>query len=320
VVHGSRAAAAAALVALSFGSGRASAYCRTTTCDVTNANASACTADAKGCATAGLPLYWPGGCSWFGVQKDGSAKRKISYDTFHGLVAGAFDKWAAVDCGSGRHPSFAAEDTDVLYGSAVCAEPEFNNDTRVANASVWMFRDSSWPYQGATSTIALTTLTVDTKTGQILDADVEVNSFAAQITTTGPPVADLDSIVTHESGHFLGLAHSSVKSATMYYQYSPASTSIRAPGSDDIAGICAIYPPTPSAPACVEPEPMYGFSRYCGGVNPSTKPVAQSAPATRSGGCALASGGTRSASAGFALGVALAFALGSRRSRRHRPS
>jgi hypothetical protein len=251
----------------------AGAYCRTTTCDVDMAQKD-CTWDDNNCATAGHPLFWPDSCGWFGVQQDGSPKRHISYATFHSLVSNAFKKWSKASCGGGKVPSFEMTDTDTLYGAVVCPNREFNKNA--ANASAWMFRDNDWPYVGGSTTIALTTLSVDIPTGRILDADVEINSYRTDITTSDTNVgADLDSIVTHESGHFLGMAHSPVQDATMFANYSPSSIDIRTLSPDDEAGICAAYPPA-TPPTCGPPEPIYGFSRYCGGVNPSTQPMGTS--------------------------------------------
>src|SRR5215471_10130134 len=136
--------------AILLGAGTASAYCVTTTCDVDLALDS-CTWDAAGCATSGHPLLWPGGCLWFGVQKDGSERRHISYDTFHATVASAYAKWAGVSCGDGGVPAFAVQDTDALYGPIDCSNHEFNR--RAANANAWMFRDDDWPYVGVTTTL-----------------------------------------------------------------------------------------------------------------------------------------------------------------------
>jgi MYXO-CTERM domain-containing protein len=265
--------------------GTASAFCRTTTCDVDNAQAN-CTWDSNNCATSGAPLFWPSSCGWFGVQKDGSPLRKITYDTLHAAVVNAFHKWSVVDCGGGRVPSFEMQDTDVLYGPVECANHEFNNDKNkvTGNASAWMFRDGGWPYVGSTTTIALTTLSVEISTGRILDADVEINSFGTNITTSDTNVgADLESVVTHEAGHFLGLAHSAVRDATMFANYSPSSISIRNLSVDDEQAICTAYPAA-MPPTCGPPEPIYGFSKYCGGVNRSTLPVGGSSSKS---GCAV---------------------------------
>jgi hypothetical protein len=283
------------------------AFCRTTTCDVDMAQ-NDCTWDDNMCAMSGHPLFWPDSCAWFGVQQDGSARRHITYATFHSLVANAFKKWSKANCGGGTVPSFEMTDTDTLYGPIVCADREFNKNA--ANASVWMFRDNDWPYTGGSTTIALTTLSVDIPTGRILDADVEINSYRTNITTSDTDVvADLDSIVTHESGHFLGLAHSPVQDATMFANYSPSSITIRDLATDDQKGICTAYPPS-TAPACGPPEPIYGFSRYCNGANPSTSPVGTSKTT-----CAVAMGAESDGRAALVVAAVTAAAVRLRRRR-----
>jgi MYXO-CTERM domain-containing protein len=289
--------------------GSASAFCRTTTCDV-DSKQTGCTRDDNMCATSGHPLFWPDNCSWFGVQKDGSPLRHITYDQMHAAVTNAFTKWGNADCGSGAKPSFALQDTDVLYAPIECAQREFNKTA--ANANTWMFRDTDWPYVDSTSTIALTTLSVEISTGRILDADVEINSFRTNITTSDVNVvADLESIVTHESGHFLGLAHSAVATATMYYSYSPSSVNIRTLDPDDELGICAAYPPG-AAPICGQPEPIYGFSEQCGGADPVTGP---DTAGDKKSSCAVSLGAT-SGSGALGAGVVLAGAALVRRRRK----
>jgi MYXO-CTERM domain-containing protein len=285
--------------------GTAAAYCRTTTCDVPDPP-DGCTWDEDGCATSGEPLFWPDGCGWFGVQKDGSDLSGISYETMHGVVANAFSKWSKASCPGGAAPSFEMQDTDALFGPVECADHEFNQ--HAANASAWMFRDDSWPYQDPKNTIALTSVSVDLDTGRILDADVEINSFGTRITNSDTNVgADLESIVTHEAGHFLGLAHSSVASATMAPRY--PGLSIRSLAPDDEEGICAVYPPG-TTPVCGQPEPIYGFSKYCGGVNPSMGP---SQPGEE--GCSCRVGNVPPGDLPAVLGVALAGAAVARRRR-----
>jgi len=67
-----------------------------------------------------------------------------------------------------------------------------------------------------------------TQIGQILDADIYFNSsdsrttFATPATLAGTPTAyDLESLMTHELGHFLGFSHSAVWNAMMW-PFAPA--------------------------------------------------------------------------------------------------
>ncbi len=84
--------------------------------------------------------------------------------------------------------------------------------------------------------------------GEIVDADILFNSATYTFTTPsyhglGQPASnmfDLQSVATHEAGHLLGLAHSSVKSSTMYYAV-PHDTSFRTLSRDDKALVARTY-------------------------------------------------------------------------------
>src|SRR6266436_8826063 len=98
-----------------------------------------------------------------------------------------------------------------------------------------------------------------TQLGQILDADIYFDPSNAQVTfatpaalPTSPQAYDLQSVLTHEFGHFLGFSHSAVWSAMMY-PYAPAPGAFNgsrpsaqqpdAPlGDDDRTGLRILYP------------------------------------------------------------------------------
>jgi hypothetical protein len=98
-----------------------------------------------------------------------------------------------------------------------------------------------------------------TRLGQILDADIYFDpsdplvSFATPGALTASPKSyDLQSVLTHELGHFLGFSHSAVWSAMMY-PYAPAPGTFNgarpsvlqpdAPlGDDDRTGLRILYP------------------------------------------------------------------------------
>jgi hypothetical protein len=258
-----------AFVVLGYSSA-ASAYCRSRSCENEWSVETAthfqipCVMDQQECWAFGPPLHWRTNCVSFSVQRDGSSKSAIDLELAEAVIEAAFDAWTEVDCGGGETPSFSVRNA----GAVDCARVEYNQDE--GNANVFFFRDDSWPHpivEGG-DVLALTTTTYNVDTGEILDADVEFNTQRALFTTTDVEnLADADflAIATHEIGHFLGLAHTLADpTATMWKRGYDALRpfEMRTPKPDDIAGVCAIYPPgEPLSSSC---PIRHGFSETCG--------------------------------------------------------
>ncbi|HET7541348.1 MAG TPA: matrixin family metalloprotease [Polyangiaceae bacterium] len=280
----------------------ASAYCRATTCDPRVGDV--CNRDAGGCVTGYPPLYWPGSCVTFAVQRDGSALNRITGAAMEVAVHRAFETWMSADCGNGRHPGIHVE----TLGLIECDQVEFN--AQRANANDFMFRDRDWSVDSAAGdALGLTTAHFDSRSGQIQDADVEINGSDGNLTNADvDDGADLLSILTHESGHFLGLDHSRDVNSVMYPNYRPGMSDLRHLSADDSAGICAIYPPSlPQTSA--ECRPWNGFSGVC--ANEQREPLGCSfAP-----NATLRAGATKRARFCLGLLVALALVLAKRRPR-----
>jgi len=100
---------------------------------------------------------------------------------------------------------------------------------------------------------------VATQLGQILDADIYFNpsdsstAYATPLALAANPRAyDLESLLTHELGHFLGFSHSAVWSAIMFpFAPAPGTSSGQRPttlqpdaplGDDDRTGLRVLYP------------------------------------------------------------------------------
>jgi len=111
-----------------------------------------------------------------------------------------------------------------------------------------VFRDS-WPPAGVSDPAiselmpAVTTVVYDSATGEILDADIDVNVQDYRWTLGDDKIElDLQSVLTHEIGHLLGLAHSDNPAATMYPQVKAGQIHKRVLAADDLLGLCAVYP------------------------------------------------------------------------------
>jgi len=267
----------------------ARAFCRTTTCD-------ACPRDADGCTIGGIPIAWRQRCVSYSLQPD--VAPGLTYEGVAAVLDLAFGAWQEVTCTpADGAPAISASNA---FGVALCQRHEYNQHQ--ANANIIVFRDASWTYTNATNALALTTVTYSTRTGDILDVDMEINgtmSFSLEPGGNGP---DLQSVVTHEAGHFLGLDHSQRPGATMRPYYNPDMQHL---GADDIAGICTIYPPDTSKAPC-DFTPRQGFSAECA-LDP-----------TEGGRCSTAPGRTAARSGSAASIGAAAWLLLWRRSRRRR--
>lgn len=246
----------AALVALALilAPASAAAYCRTSSCGETNGTR--CVPEEL--VDCGTELYWDPACISFSVQRD--ASEHVDLATAEALVDQAFSAWEQSDCGGGATPGIRIDDG----GPVSCGAQEYNLTS--GNANVVVFRDQKWPYIGQGNTLALTTVTFSLDTGEIFDADLEVNSTEQiELTLTDDPTEsryDLLSILTHEAGHMLGIAHSPEPGATMKVEYVPGDLELRSLSPDDQAAICAAYPPADTS-SC-DTTPRRGLQDECG--------------------------------------------------------
>ena len=109
--------------------------------------------------------------------------------------------------------------------------------------NVISFQDTSFSF--GTGTIAVTLSS--SSQGFFRDADILFNPSNPNITfaTDGRPDGfDIQAIATHEIGHFLGLDHTAIVSATMNPTGARGTVFPRALKSDDILGASTLYPET----------------------------------------------------------------------------
>ena len=91
----------------------------------------------------------------------------------------------------------------------------------------------------------MTTVLHDSKSGEIVDTDIELNGVDytwTTSTTTGVILTDVQNAMTHEIGHVLGLEHSAEELSVMYPSSKDGELKKRQITQDDIDGLCALYP------------------------------------------------------------------------------
>jgi hypothetical protein len=108
--------------------------------------------------------------------------------------------------------------------------------------------DATGLFVNADFIIAITPVFFD-GSGNLLDADIVFNGAAHSFSTNlSVNTYDIQSIATHEIGHFLGLDHAGIYGATMIPFAFEQDTRLRSLAQDDIAGITSIYPAGTAAP------------------------------------------------------------------------
>ncbi len=112
-----------------------------------------------------------------------------------------------------------------------------------------LFRESFAP---AGKAIAVTVLTYDDKSGEIVDADIVISGKYEYNTSEQIEAGryDLRHVVAHELGHSLGLGdEAALEDALMFGYTKSGDVSRREPSEDDIEGVTAIYANQPGASA-----------------------------------------------------------------------
>lgn len=308
----------------------ASAFCRSVACPADSAKKRDKNGDLIGCfdEVSGCPAnypktFWRTSCVGFSFQRDFS--NIYDRDLLRETVRRSFQTWSEAPCPAGGFASVSF----VELARASCARVEFNEEG--PNANVVIFRDEGFEYDSAScgspdricNTLARTITTYDLKTGELMGADVEINTSYNVYGFQGEPdLFDLEAVVTHEVGHFLGIAHTQGDEhpdATMFAEISVGQTAQRHLALDDLEALCAVYPPGRERDRC-DPEPWGGFESACGDA-PSGCSTGQ--PGRATGGAAGPPRATGGAAALAAL--ALAAAVRTRRvrstnTRRHAPS
>ena len=268
-----------ALVA-SFSADRASAYCRTTTQVGPQIGDSPC-------SERGEPLIWRNPCLSYAIDYRGSVW--MDFEDVETAVDAAFEAWETADCG-GSTPGLIFKQLE----SSTCQRTEFNT---TGNVNTIAFLD---PFQDPCAdadyggydpfAFAVTVVWHNTTTGEILDADMMINDQLATRfgaggpyedcpdigcapgTVNAPGPTDLQNLVTHEVGHFIGIGHSHVFEATMHAAMTRDSIEKRTLEQDDIDAVCDIYPSGNLNQSC-DATPEGGLQLNCE-TNAAGDPIA----------------------------------------------
>ncbi|MDF2694918.1 MAG: hypothetical protein K0S65_3301 [Labilithrix sp.] len=235
----------------------ASAFCRTTTCDPSSDE---CRRNENGCVRDGVPIKWKELPLVYRFHGGGSSKLDTS--AARSAIRSAFDAWENVECSKGRTSLRFREGSDIEDDKPL-GKKEASEKFGI------FFRDDEWPHDDADESLALTTQIYGKTSGTIDYADIEINTADTDFRLTddeGQEKVDLQAVVTHEVGHYIGLAHSNDPDSIMVARYCASadrcgqSTDVaRGLSEDDRTAVCTVYPPSandaaPAPAGCAQTE------------------------------------------------------------------
>ncbi len=185
------------------------------------------------------PLKWPGGEIRMSVSSSmlEESPNLRGSDRVLSAIRRAAERWEAA---AGVRIEFSVSDIGSI-------SPKARRGDGISLITIAQTPENLLLFSGEGSQAAAFTRIFYDSDGTITEADIVLNPFFLTSTDGTPGSFDLESTVTHELGHVLGLGHSRVLGATMFENsarnglYGMPFTSVRTLSGDDVAGVRSIY-------------------------------------------------------------------------------
>ena len=176
---------------------------------------------------------------------------------FQDAILESFAEWEAPTC------------SDITFFFAGETNEQPSLDPLNARRNVIRFVESEAErdaFLGDPSLLALTLALFSNSTGEILGADMSINTHDFDIRVVDQisecesdrsNTFDLKNTVVHEIGHLLGFGHTSAADATMFASATPCEIKKRDLNPVDLEGLCTLYPAGQESNTCVPPTTSY---------------------------------------------------------------
>ena len=177
-------------------------------------------------------------------------------ESMEGLVTESFATWS---------DRLACTDIELLFvgytdaaGGFDASEPDAQQNVILATRDE---TERNLYFGGDDGILAITITSFAVETGEIFDSDIILNSAqnrfgvieAASQCRFREQAFDIQNTLVHEVGHFLGFEHVPNQDATMFAVANVCETSKRDLDTDDIDGVCTVYPTGGPLATCAPP-------------------------------------------------------------------
>lgn len=158
----------------------------------------------------------------------------VPYASFVTLVNSSFPAWssARVSCNTNWNV--------VSGGSFSMPQGLPALDGMDRNNNVIFFSAANWTHLA--NELALTTTTYFTNSREIFDGDMEFNNGVSWSTSVNGNAYDLESVILHEAGHFLGLNHTTSSTTAVMFPTVNLGFTKRNLTPLDESDVCTVYP------------------------------------------------------------------------------
>jgi hypothetical protein len=244
----------------------------------------------------GKPFYWPVSCATTTVFLNGFTN--MTPGEVAKSVAAAAHTWSpgAVTCADGTHPYFEVAPAMAEPGAALPPAAYDARNSIIFRTERWSMSASPDPRKAYDPQALAITSVFAKPDGHIVDADIEINAVGPEWANLDPDgtgglghgleANDLQTALTHEFGHFIGLDHTcytpsldlanptqrpkddmgndvpdcfdapdAIRQTVMFNSVNSGDISKRTLTSDENRAACAIYPAAWDPHACVLDRP-----------------------------------------------------------------
>ena len=206
-----------------------------------------------------LTQVWNQRCIPYWITDNGGFLLEPEFET---LVQESFEVWSNPTC----------NDLNFRYTGATSQGAEFDPDSSsnqnvVATTASRAESEELFGIGDGLLAITLTSFSLDT--GEIFDADIVLNAAVFSFANIEDPstcvssleVFDLQNVLVHEIGHFIGFDHVDDAEATMFESALPCETLKRDLAAVDLDGVCSVYP-AGRGPMTCDPADDYGSGGF----------------------------------------------------------